>query len=381
MIESTCGTNVKKSMRFNGGTFHPYELAFCGYSGSGKTTLIKNLVAKFSAKYSIAYIKHDAHHFSMDHEGKDTFVIKNAGAQQVYINNNESEALLSSDPKNKYFQPYYFQDCDWAFIEGYKNLKIPKILVLDQEGKVLDDYKQGKITDVIAVVGFSSEALQLEKVSYFQRDQIDGIGDFIEDYFHQRVLEIPLNGLVLTGGKSSRMGQDKSQMNYHGKAQYEYIFEMLDGFCDESFISVAEKSTSISQPQLSDEFNNFGPMGGILTAMKYNSNAAWVVVACDMPFLNERTIKYLIDQRNPYKVATSYKSLDNDFPEPLCSIFEPKSIRYLYHFLGLGFQCPRKILINSPIHLLIQPEKGDLDNVNTPEEYEQAKEKLNQEIK
>ncbi|PCJ62378.1 MAG: bifunctional molybdenum cofactor guanylyltransferase MobA/molybdopterin-guanine dinucleotide biosynthesis adaptor protein MobB [Planctomycetota bacterium] len=380
MTESTCGTNVNKSRHFDRGTFHPFEMAFCGYSGSGKTTLIKNIVSKLFDNKKIAYIKHDAHHFSMDHQGKDTEVVKAAGAQQIYINNADTEALISSNPKNKYFQSQYFQDCEWAFIEGYKNSKIPKILLVDKENKILDDFKNNQLSNVTAIVGQDESISNINELPYFQRDKIDEIISFIKKGFEEKVSQVPLNGLVLIGGNSSRMGQDKSQLDYHGKPQYEFVFDLLDKHCAETFISVAQENRSIAKPQLTDDFKNFGPMGGILTAMKYNPSAAWLVLACDMPFLTEKTIQFLIDHRDPYKAATAYKSLDNDFPEPLCSIFEPRSISFLYHFLSMGYQCPRKVLINSPINLLLQEESGALDNINTVDEYQQARQKLSQGI-
>ena len=53
--------------------FNPFEIAFCGYSETGKTTLITSLLKELSPQHKIGYVKHDAHKFQIDYEGKDTY--------------------------------------------------------------------------------------------------------------------------------------------------------------------------------------------------------------------------------------------------------------------------------------------------------------------
>ena len=94
------------------------------------------------------------------------------------------------------------------------------------------------------------------------------------------------------------------------------------------------------------------------------------MVACDLPLIDENTIRHLIEKRNPFRNATVYQSSEDGFPEPLCAIYEPKAQKALLWFLGLGYQCPRKVLINSRVELIALPEADCLKNSNTPEEYE-----------
>ena len=125
-------------------------------------------------------------------------------------------------------------------------------------------------------------------------------------------------------------------------------------------------------PALPDTFTGLGPMGAILSAFREQPSTAWLVVACDLPLLDKLTLDYLIKNRNSSQIATTFRSPVNEFPEPLATIWEPKSYPILFQFLAQGYSCPRKVLINSPIELLEAPDGEALRNVNTPEELEQV---------
>lgn len=186
----------------------------------------------------------------------------------------------------------------------------------------------------------------------------------------------PLKGLVLAGGKSTRMGRPKDQINWHGKQQRYHGADLLKGFCDEVFISCRpEQLQGIADgyQALPDTFLDMGPLGGILTALRKDREAAWLVVACDLPILKVPTLRYLISNRAVETMATTFKSPHDGLPEPLITIWEPESYPVLLEFLGRGITCPRKVLINSDVRQLIPPDPLDLLNVNTPEEAETAK--------
>src|SRR3989338_2416350 len=133
--------------------FHPLEISFCGYSGSGKTTLISNLISRLSKEFSIGYCKHDAHHFQMDFEGKDTWVAQKAGAKSVSINSCEASAILTQDPMDPIILKNYFLNYDFLFIEGYKDSASPKIVLLDEEGQLDEKIKNGEIQNILMIVG------------------------------------------------------------------------------------------------------------------------------------------------------------------------------------------------------------------------------------
>lgn len=192
-----------------------------------------------------------------------------------------------------------------------------------------------------------------------------------------------LNGLVLAGGKSQRMGNPKDKINWHGKEQRYYAADLLAPFCDEVFISCRQDQLENFDPNynaLTDTFLNMGPFGGILSALRLQRDTAWLVVACDLPLLDEKSLEFLIENRNIEKAATTYESPFDGLPEPLITIWEPKSYPLLLNFLGSGITCPRKVLINSDTLILKPGNPDSLMNVNTPEDREKAQEILRKQI-
>jgi len=189
----------------------------------------------------------------------------------------------------------------------------------------------------------------------------------------------PLYGLILAGGKSSRMGKDKATLSYYGKNQIRYCYELLTEFCDQVFIS-RSKSQEIVQdvvdlPHLYDQrpFVDIGPMGGILSAMSQYPNVDWLILAVDLPFVSQKTIANLVKNRDREKVATAYKSSNDELPEPLCAIYQAHAQKNLKAYFEQGQLCPRKFLKQSNVKLLTLANENELDNVNDPHDYKRAK--------
>ncbi len=127
---------------------------------------------------------------------------------------------------------------------------------------------------------------------------------------------------------------------------------------------------------LVDTFENLGPIGGILTALHFKPDAAWLVVACDLPFLSRDALRALVEARDASKLATAYQNPDNQMPEPLIAIYEPQSKLGLLDSVKNGQNCPRKFLLNSDCHFILPETPDVIANINTPEEYRAALSKL-----
>jgi len=185
--------------------------------------------------------------------------------------------------------------------------------------------------------------------------------------------DAPLFGLVLAGGASTRMQRDKAAIEYHGQSQLHWTFHLLSRVCAATFVSVRpdqrEEPTRAGLPQILDRQPGIGPIAGIEAALHAHPKAAWLVVACDLPFLNEQTLRRLVASRDPSKIATAFKSSHDGLPEPLCAIWEPAAREPVLAFVAAGKQCPRKFLINADTLLLDLPDARALDNVNTADEY------------
>ena len=89
--------------------------------------------------------------------------------------------------------------------------------------------------DTTAVYPFLQEHLGGVLPPVFKLEDEAGIADFLLEDLQKK--QAPLYGLVLAGGRSTRMGQDKSLISYHGKAQREYMADLLGQWCSRTFIS------------------------------------------------------------------------------------------------------------------------------------------------
>lgn len=186
----------------------------------------------------------------------------------------------------------------------------------------------------------------------------------------------PLFGLILAGGASTRMQRDKAALRYHGRTQLEWAHGLLSEMCAATFVSVRpdqrDEPTRAAFPQIVDRQPGAGPLAGISAALLEHPRVAWLVVACDLPFLTDSTLRNLIAKREPQQMATAYRSTRDGLPEPLCAIWEPAAREAVLAHLAAGKQCPRKLLINSDCKLIELPEPNALDNVNTTEESSAA---------
>jgi molybdenum cofactor guanylyltransferase len=186
----------------------------------------------------------------------------------------------------------------------------------------------------------------------------------------------PLYGLVLAGGRSSRMQRDKAALPYDGVTQLERAMTLISEHVDRAYVSVRadQRDDPIRArfPQIIDAAESLGPISGIAAAQAKHPEAAWLVLACDLPFLDAATLKHLLWARQAGRDATAYRSSHDGLPEPLCAIYEPASRTALVNYLASGKHCPRKFLVQSNTALLDEPNPRALDNINTPEEYRAA---------
>ncbi len=180
----------------------------------------------------------------------------------------------------------------------------------------------------------------------------------------------PVYGLVLAGGQSRRMGQDKALLRRGGKSQLEHVVSMLDELLPEVFVSVradqADEPERAKFPQVVDRFDDMGPVAGVLSALEEHPGADWLVVACDLPNVDAGTIEFLLENIDTSRPFTAYESSHDGLPEPLCAVYRCGSAGILKGFVDEGLTCPRKMLIRSDTRLLKHPDPRALDNVNTP---------------
>jgi molybdopterin-guanine dinucleotide biosynthesis protein A len=127
-----------------------------------------------------------------------------------------------------------------------------------------------------------------------------------------------------------------------------------------------------AHPMLVDSVAGEGPIVGIRSGLAAFPRVAWLVMACDLPFLNDAALDHLLLERDPDSLATAFLSAHDNLPEPLCAVWEPAAAAALAEYQAGGGRCPRKFLMRHKAKLLEPLDARALDNVNTQEEYAAA---------
>jgi molybdopterin-guanine dinucleotide biosynthesis protein A len=165
------------------------------------------------------------------------------------------------------------------------------------------------------------------------------------------------------------MGFDKSGIDYHGRPQREYLFDLLGKFCGRVFVSCKQETdVPVGLNPLADRFDMESPLNGILSALTFAPDVAWLTVPADMPLVNEQVIQHLVGHRSTSGLATCYWDSEHRLPEPLLAIWEPQALPSLRAFYDKGNVSPREFLNISFATLLEVPNKNIHLNINTPDE-------------
>jgi len=189
----------------------------------------------------------------------------------------------------------------------------------------------------------------------------------------------PLCGLVLAGGRSERMGQDKASLRHpDGRPLGVRGRDLLaEAGCDEVFVSLrAEQDVPAGLEEtliLRDPpGGSCGPLAGMVAAMRARPDADWLVLACDLPLLGPATLAALLAARREGERFLAFRSASDGLPEPLCALYAREARPLLEEALAADFRCPRKILIRNECRLLEPVEHRALDNANTPDDWHRA---------
>ena len=375
------------------GEFSRHELAILGAPCGDIQVLVARLLPHLAPALRVAYV--DADHAASDAatEAHDLLATEPHPAPHVAENGLSAELVDKITHRqlnltrvlDKFSQPELLAHESVVLVNGNHFRARQQVVIVDPRKPL--DKKLDRLTDVRLILLAEGQAdlpvVLAEHLSaaplppVLRLTDLVGIATFIRQWY---LLAVPvLRGLVLAGGRSERMRIDKGALHYHALDQRQHTAALLDEFCPDVRVSVRPDQAAdlpAGLVPLPDTFLNLGPLGGLLSAFQADPNAAWLVLACDLPFLTRTTLEFLVTHRQPARTATALHSPWNDFPEPLVTIWEPRSYGQLLRFLSLGYSCPRKALINSDIELLAPPVPAELRNVNTPEERAAAQREL-----
>lgn len=180
-----------------------------------------------------------------------------------------------------------------------------------------------------------------------------------------------INGLILAGGKSSRMGTDKSLLNYHGKPQRDYLVSILSTCCRKVYLSCKDPMGIPDHfNPIADGFDLNSPLNGIMSAFQHDPASAWLTVPVDMPWVDENTLRFLIDHRDKSKIATCFWDSTGKQPEPLLTLWEPHATILLSDYYNTGGSSPREFLCKQPVNIILASTPNWLKNVNSKQEFD-----------
>ncbi|EGC0410647.1 molybdopterin-guanine dinucleotide biosynthesis protein B [Listeria monocytogenes] len=112
-------------------------LQIIGFKNSGKTTLLNALIrASRKENYTVSAIKHDAHDFSVDHAGTDSYSFQESGAEAVVIANSRQYAVMEQTGINLKTAIQKLPESDIVLIEGYKEGPFPKIILVREQAEI-----------------------------------------------------------------------------------------------------------------------------------------------------------------------------------------------------------------------------------------------------
>lgn len=129
-----------------------------------------------------------------------------------------------------------------------------------------------------------------------------------------------ITGILLAGGMSRRMGQDKGRMQIGHRFLYQYGLEVLKQVCNEIIISTCDRSDYFGDHKIAcDDIPGIGPIGGISTCLKKSGTELNFILSYDLPLVSKELLQYLIGQIGNCDVIVPAVRVNR--PEPLCGIY------------------------------------------------------------
>ncbi len=186
-----------------------------------------------------------------------------------------------------------------------------------------------------------------------------------------------MKALLLVGGKSSRMGSDKASLRWsNGESTLQCLVDVITKLKIELYLSVSDSQMNgdFNYPVIVDAKPSQGPLHALSSAIKH-WNEPILLIACDLLLLDFNTIHSLIQGHDHSKLATCYANRLDHRVEPLCAIYQPECQTMLNSAIQHQKLCARKFLMSLDPKILKLNNPVALDNINTPYDWLEAKQK------
>ena len=191
--------------------------------------------------------------------------------------------------------------------------------------------------------------------------------------------KLDITGIVLAGGKSSRMGTDKSLMILNGKTLIQQAIDILHPLCGKVVISSNDNKFDFTGCEVwPDEYPIQAPLIGIYSCLKRSSTDINLVLSCDMPNVNVELLSFMLNNLNSYETVVPEH---NNLLEPLCGIYRKSVLPVLEDTIkNSNYKLMELLKKTSALYLEIKPEhtfytKDLFVNINTKEDFNKLQNK------
>lgn len=175
-------------------------------------------------------------------------------------------------------------------------------------------------------------------------------------------------GIILSGGKSSRMGQDKALLPVEGTPMISHASNLLRRFCDEIIIASSDELHATFGDQLvHDTYPNSGPIAGIHAGVSKSKHSASIVLSCDTPFIHNEVIHALLDVEI---ISDAIVARCAQKTHPLIAIYHKSALPYLEHALQSNSFKLMTCLEKMRVTYVDFPSsfENNFQNINTPDQ-------------
>ena len=181
-----------------------------------------------------------------------------------------------------------------------------------------------------------------------------------------------LSAIILAGGKSKRMGTDKTQLIYNNKTLLEHTIDLLLPFSTDILISGTIRQQT-GYPVIPDEIQDVGPLGGLYTCLTQIKNKQAIVLPADMPLLTHHIIEYLIHSADFNKNVNIFKT--NEQWQTLVGIYSKDILPLIKDQIKEKNYKLRHLLQKSSLHLIDGSKFAkQFINVNSPDQWRKLQE-------
>jgi molybdopterin-guanine dinucleotide biosynthesis protein A len=183
--------------------------------------------------------------------------------------------------------------------------------------------------------------------------------------------------LILAGGDSRRMGQDKAALVLDGKTLLDRVTATMQRVFFKVVVSVRQLRAGVNVPQVCDEVEESGPLAGLIAGLA-QADTPWVfAVACDMPFVTEAVVLHLASCRGGHQAVVP---MVGGYPQPLAAFYATGTLAAMRVSLAAGDRSLRGVLEKLDVRYVSEAELRECDpqlrsffDLDTPQDFQAAK--------